>query len=265
MFTNHFKLNKVPFTETLAVNRLLKDTRVQEGLLRFKYMVENGHAGLLTGQSGVGKTCLLNLFMKSLSRNKYRPVYINLTSLEPRQFLRLILIKLDEIPGNNNGKEKNFLLIKKTLESEDVNTVLIIDEAHLLKDGALKDLRLLINVEPGKTNKLKILLSGLDSISRKLKSNHHQSLKSRISAFYNLNAFNREQSSSYIDFCIKNAGGNKNIFDDDAKLIIYEYSKGVPRNINNIATASLMHAASKKLSVIDETLVITVMEELLSV
>lgn len=265
MFTKYFKLDSIPFTENLNAQEMLSDERVKQGLARFEYMAENSNLALLTGQSGVGKTSLLNLYIKTLSKNKYRPIYLNLTSLESNQLLRLVLIKLHEVPGHHNGKEKNFLQILEKINSEEATTILIIDEAQLLKDDALTDLRLLISSEPGKEYKLKILLCGLEDITKTLKSNTHKSLQSRISVRYHLQAFDIDETSNYIDFRIKNAGGSTKIFNEDAKNIIHDYSKGIPRNINNIATAALIHAASIKQQVIDEDIITTVMEEIMAV
>ena len=265
MFTKYFKLDSVPFTENLNTRSMFSDNRMKQGLARFEYMAENGYLGLLTGQYGVGKTCLLNLYMKTLSKNKYRPIYLNLTSLDSNQLLRLILIKLNEAPKFLYSKERNFMLIKEKINSEEAVTILIIDEVQLLKDNALTDLRLLISSEPGKECKLKILLCGLEDITKKLKSNTHKSLNSRISVRYHLQVFEYDETSNYIDFRIKNAGGHVKIFNEDAKNLIHDYSKGIPRNINNIATAALIHAASIKQQIINEDTITTVMEEIMAV
>lgn len=261
MYTRYFKLSGMPFTENLDIKNAMIDKRVKEGLARFNYLASGGCIGLLTGQPGVGKSCLLNLYMRDLSKNRIKPVYINLTSLDAKQLLRLILIKLNEVPGHLNGKEKNFLQILEKTNSEESTTVLIIDEVHLLRDDALTDLRLLLNTEPGKDSKLKILLSGLDGIIKKLKGDRHKSLFSRISVRYQLHPLTLDETGAYIGFCMKKANGSEKTFDARAKELIHDYSQGIPRNINNIATASLMHAASMKHQTVDDVVVNTVMEE----
>ena len=45
------------------------------------------------------------------------------------------------------------------------------------------------------------------------------------------------------------------VFEPEAKTLIHDYSSGLPRRINNIATACLLQAASKNLQRISEALV----------
>jgi len=51
------------------------------------------------------------------------------------------------------------------------------------------------------------------------------------------------------------------LFEPEAKSIIHDYSGGVPRQINNIATACLINAASKNLQTVNELLVNEAMTE----
>jgi general secretion pathway protein A len=51
------------------------------------------------------------------------------------------------------------------------------------------------------------------------------------------------------------AGGATNIFDAESKDLIHDYTDGVPRQINNIATACLINAASRNLKTIGEPLI----------
>lgn len=56
-------------------------------------------------------------------------------------------------------------------------------------------------------------------------------------------------------FQMRAAGASQKIFETEAKTLIHDYSSGVPRRINNIATACLIQAASKNVQKIPEALV----------
>jgi general secretion pathway protein A len=47
----------------------------------------------------------------------------------------------------------------------------------------------------------------------------------------------------------------------DAKALIHDYAGGVPRSINNIATACLIHASSQNITAINESIVNDTMAE----
>jgi len=91
---------------------------------------------------------------------------------------------------------------------------------------------------------LKILLAGQEYIKNKLKAPNLYDLAKRINVFCQLEPINKQETDLYIDFQLKKAGANSNIFDDDVKTLIFEHSNGYPRQINNIATACLLQATA---------------------
>ena len=64
----------------------------------------------------------------------------------------------------------------------------------------------------------------------------------------------REQTCRYIDFQIAQAGGDQKLFDDSVKAAIHDFANGVPRHINNLATACLLQATARKVRRIDDEL-----------
>ena len=69
MFTTHFKMTHQPFLERIPAEHILRDERLAQGLARLQYLAEAGSIGLVTGQTGVGKSSLVRLFVsRSLRR-----------------------------------------------------------------------------------------------------------------------------------------------------------------------------------------------------
>lgn len=260
MFTHHFKMTAQPFTERLPVERILEDERVAQGLARLAYLVDSGTIALVTGHTGVGKSSLIKLFLRSLSPHRIRPLYVYLTRVTATSLLKLIVVKLGEEP--RRGKERLFLqILKKTREAEGT-TLLIVDEAHMLEPQALTDLRLLVTStidddEPS----LKILLSGQETLRDQLKRSDHADLVHRINVRYHMPPLTPEQTASYIDFQMKSAGASDKVFEPESKKLVHEYASGLPRQINNIATACLINAATKELQKVSADLVNETMDE----
>jgi len=50
-------------------------------------------------------------------------------------------------------------------------------------------------------------------------------------------------------------GASERIFENQAKGLIHDYAAGLPRQVNNLATACLINAAARNLPRIDEPLV----------
>jgi general secretion pathway protein A len=259
MFTSHFKLTRQPFLERTPVEHLQRDERVREGLARLEYFAQAGTAALLTGPTGAGKSSLVKLFLHGLSRHRFRPIYLDLGSVGAGGLLRLLVTALGETP--RRGKERLFLQILATTSNSDLTTLLLVDEAHLLEPQALTDLRLLMSSGLEDQIHLKILLCGQERLRDELKRAHHADLVHRIYVRYHIGPLTREQTSSYIDYQMLQAGASAKVFEPEAKDLIHDYASGLPRQINNIATAGLLRAAGDNLQKVDAPLVNHIMTE----
>jgi general secretion pathway protein A len=69
------------------------------------------------------------------------------------------------------------------------------------------------------------------------------------------------QTAAYIDHRLGAAGGSTKIFDAESKALIHEFSGGVCRQINNIATACLVHAHAENMKFVNENVVTEIMSE----
>lgn len=253
MFTAHFNMTAQPFLERAPLEQLLADERITQGLARLEFFANSGSIALVTGLTGVGKSSLLKLFVRSLSRNLYDPIYLSLTYVGASGILRLIVSSLGEQP--RRGKERLFLQILERIQANDHTTLLLIDEAHLLPSESLTDLRLLVSAGLEDGPRLKILLSGQETLRKELTRARHADLTHRISVRCHVLPLTKEQTIEYIDFQVHTAGGSEKIFEPEAKVLIHDYSSGVPRRINSIATACLLQAAARDSQKISETLV----------
>lgn len=258
MFLNHFDLSSHPFTEKPPIQWLLRDEHTDQALARLKFFKEQGAIAVIIGQTGLGKSSLLRLFIHELPQNRYQPLYLHLTPLNANAFLRLIVIKLGEHP--KLGKDRMLLQILERINQNDKCTLFIIDEAHLIDPKTLTDLRLLIS-SIDEHIPLKILLCGQENLSRILKRASHADLLQRITLQFTMRALSKTQTPAYIDYRLTCAGGKEKIFEAEAKDLIHDYTGGVPRQINNVATACLINAAARGLKIITEALVNETMAE----
>ena len=258
MFLNHFNLHSHPFVEKPPIKWLLRDEHTDQALARLKFFKEQGTIAVIIGPTGLGKSSLLRLFIHELPQNRYQPLYLHLTPLNANAFLRLIVSKLGEHP--KLGKDRMLLQILERIHQNDKCTLFIIDEAHLIDPKTLTDLRVLIS-SIDEHIPLKILLCGQENLSRILKRASHADLLQRITLQFTMRPMSKPQTPPYIDYRITCAGGKDKIFDSEAKELIHDYTGGVHRQINNVATACLISAAARGLKTISEALVNETMTE----
>ena len=258
MFLNHFALTAHPFAEKPPIEWLLRDERIEQALARLKFFEQQGAIALIIGQTGLGKSSLLRLFIHELPHNRYHPVYLHLTPLNANAFLRLIVTKLGEKPLM--GKDRMLLQILDRINLNDKCTLFIIDEAHLIDPKILTDLRLLISSIEQEVS-LKIILCGQENLSQILKRSSYADLVHRITLQFVMHPLAKDKTAAYIDYRITKAGASSKIFEPEAKDLIHDYTGGVPRQINNVATACLINAAARSQKKIAESLVNETMAE----
>lgn len=252
MYLEHFQLASQPFCEHAAVTSLWQDPRMDEGLARLEYLIQCGELGLVTGPSGVGKSALLKRFLHGLSSPHCQAVYCHLTHLPSSGMLKMVVTQLGETP--RRGKDRLYEQILERATRVEGTLLLVFDEAHLLDGDALTDLRLLISSAIDVGPPLKILLAGQDPLRAVLRRSRHADLLNRVSVRYQLRPLTREQTTHYIDFQLTQAGGDPKLLDDSVKAAIHDFTGGVPRQINNLATACLLQATARKVMRIDDAM-----------
>lgn len=236
-----------------------QDSRFQEALARLTFFQNDGHIALVLGQTGVGKSSLLRCFTRNLPLNRCQILYFSLTSVNPNALLRQIVIELGEAP--KTGKDRLFHTILEKVKNCDAEIFLILDEAHLMSSQSLTDLRLLSSSGMDTQLPLKIILCAQESFTTLLKQSLHADIVNRISVRCRLVSLSKDQTTAYIDHRMRLAGSTDKTFDPEAKSLIHDYAGGIPRQINNIATACLINAVSRNLKIIGETLVNNTMAE----
>lgn len=259
MFTQHFKMTSQPFCERALMDHILKDERFEQGLARLQFLATQGTMALITGQTGVGKSTLIKVFVNSLAPNRHSVAYVHLTHIKTTGFLKLIVSALGESPKLT--KEKVFTQILDKTHKSELSTLIIVDEAHLLDSESLTDLRLLASSAMDDQAPFKLLLVGQESLINQLKGYKHADLLQRINLRYQLPPLTKTQTIAYIDHQLLSSGASDKIFDSEVKAAIYDYTHGIPRQINNVATACLLEASVQKAQKVNDKIFTQTMSE----
>lgn len=251
MLLQYFSMTHHPFSERTPADRLLEDDRMKEGLARLEYFTRAGCLALVTGHTGVGKSSLVRLFLRTLSRTQFLPIHLSLSQVGSIGILKLIVNALGEVP--KRGKERLYQQIFERVHNTELTTVLVLDEAQLIDSDALTDVRLLVCSQ--ESDKLKVVLTGQETLRDQLRRSRHHDLAHRLSVRYHVPPLSAQGTVQYIDDQLRACGSNEKLFDLEAKTLIHDYATGLPRQINNLATACLIHAASNGEKKITQALV----------
>ncbi|MGI6124700.1 MAG: ExeA family protein [Acetivibrionales bacterium] len=257
MFVQFFGLKYNPFGKELDINDTYESNDIKELNSRFKYVQAARGIFLLIGEPGTGKSTALRRFTTSLNPGLYKPSYFTLSTVTVMDFYRGLLIALGEIPSHK--KVTMFHQIQQAICSlyydQKITPVIMLDEIQLVSNSILEDIRLLFSFKMDSENPFILILSGQPQIRNKLSLSVNIPLKQRVCVKYMMQGLKKDELDDYVTSRLKAAGANENIFTKAALEAIYSISKGVPRLVNNLATASLMYACSKRVQQIDEEIV----------
>jgi type II secretory pathway predicted ATPase ExeA len=257
MFRQYFGMKFNPFSKECELQYIFKSEDLTELSSRLDYVKKNRGIFLLIGEPGMGKTTALRRFSGELNPGMYKFLYSTLTTVTVMDFYRSILIELGEIPSYK--KVTMFKQIQNAISSlyydQKITPVLVLDEIQLVSSSILDEIRLVFSFKMDSQNPFVLILCGQPMIRNKLHLSMNLPLKQRIALKYVMKGLHKNEVSDYIVDRLKISGVTSSIFNESSIEAIYSVSKGAPRVINNLCTASLMYACANNKNTIDEEIV----------
>lgn len=237
-----FGLARAPFTKQLAAADLFMPTLLERSVTRLRAAVESHASAVLTGDSGVGKTCVLRGLEASLNPARFRLLYLHHANVSSRDFYRQVSALLGLEPKSHPAAM--FRQIQSHMEEladqQRIHPVLLLDEAQLVPLGMLEQLHILLNFRMDSAAFLSVVLVGLPELREKLGRNVLSSLSTRLPTRIHLEPLGVEDVAGYIAHRMRVAGATSEVFSRDAVLSIREATGGVMRKIDVLAWQSLM-------------------------
>lgn len=244
------------FGKSVPAKALFIYDQLKELTAELDCLLEDGGVGVISGEIGMGKTTSLRHYFESLGERACQLCYQG-ASRHPTALLEGIVESLGVAPLRLRAGllRQVSQRVDRLYQEQRKKTLLILDEAHLLEDSLLEDLRLLTNYEMDTADPLVLVLVGHPGLRLRLQRPVHQALWDRVRMSYRMAGLSKEETSDYIDCHLKYAGGKPTIFSDDARQAIFELSQGIPRRINALALQCLKKSTQRKQAKIDGTFV----------
>lgn len=244
MYESFFGLREKPFS-LLPDPRFLYASRTHRVAIN---LLEYGLAELagfvvLTGEVGTGKTTLLRHLLHQVGQE----TVVGLVSNTHRSFGELLKWILQafglEFRGRDSVEQHGiFVDYLITQYGEGRRVVLIVDEAQNLGHEALEQLRMLSNINAETHHLLQLILVGQPELRAMLQRPDQRQFAQRIAVDYHLEPLSRSETAAYIRHRLTVAGGDPNLFDDDACAAVHWFAYGIPRLVNSLADLALVWA-----------------------
>jgi len=269
MYKAFFHLKRNPFDLTPDPTCFVPTVRHNEALAALYYGVRR-HKGfvVVTGEVGTGKTLLLRCLLRLLEESKdVSYAYLFNSRLSAVEFLQYILADLGMAVSGKNKGELLFELGQYLVErhARKMTTVLVIDEAHLLSEDLLEEVRLLSNLETYDDKLLQIVLVGQPELDHKLDSVSLRQLKQRIALRTQLLPMTHDEVGRYVEQRLQIASADAkapSLFPPEVIAKVHRYSRGYPRLINSICENALIAAYAKQLWEVSPEMIDSIAREL---
>src|SRR5579864_3072119 len=241
-----FRLDGPPFLPASPRGAVYYSPTHLQGLATLESGLEGDLSGLtmLTGEAGTGKTTLIySLLQRDYKRA--RIAHIDDPKLSFLEIMRVVMTQLNLYsPGTTKLDYIKALDHLLNLHGKEERIAIVIDEAQVLSDDVLEELRLLSNHGQREGRSLlQLILVGQPELGERLKKPELRQLNQRISSRGALRPLNPREGIMYVD-CRLNAVGGKcsAIFEPRALECLLRRSDGIPRKINMLCYSAMMAA-----------------------
>ena len=254
-YYQYFRLEGPPFQPASPRGAVYLSPTHLEGLATLEKGLTSDLSGLtlLTGEAGTGKTTLIY----SLLQRDYKRVRISHIDDPKLSFLEMMQVVMSQLQLYAAGTTKldylNAIDHLLDLHGKEERIAIIVDEAQVLSDDILENLRLLSNRGQRDDRCLQLVLVGQPELAERLKKPELRQLNQRISSRGMLRPLTTGEAITYVESKLIAQGSTiAALFEPRALPHLLKRSDGIPRKINMLCHTAMnaaFYANERKVSV----------------
>jgi len=245
LYLEHFGLTEPPFRITPHIDFFFDGADRGATLEALIYAVLHDEGIVkVSGEVGSGKTMLCRVLMERLPPH-VATIYLATASLASDEILHAIAddLELKLSPERRSVALRELQEHLIGLYAAGRRVVILIDEAHVMPEDTLEQVRLLSNLESNRHKLLQIVLFGQPELDATLAKTSLRQLRDRITHSFRMRPLVPAEVGRYLSFRMRAAGyRGPEVFTPHAVRRIARASGGLTRRINIVADKSLLSA-----------------------
>lgn len=264
MYKAFYGLKNEVFPKDVKPSDIFVYESLKELFARLDYMKSCRGIMLLSGDPGTGKTTALRCFIEQLSQEHFMPVYIPLATVAIGDFYKQLN---DSLKGEARSTKS---LLFKSIQERILHfavqlkktPVIIIDEAHLLKNDNFFELQIISNFKMDSLDPALFILLAQSHLNDRLARSFLDSFNQRINMKFHISHLSLGETEEYIKHHLKIAGGSTDILDANALKGVFNLSNGINRIIGKLVIKTLTLGAKLRKQILTEEEVLVASKEL---
>ena len=252
-----YGLTYSPFRQDIPDRSMWKTDQVDYFLSRLEQLLKYGGFALLSGETGLGKSKILQLI--AFRFQSLEGVTVGVMQ-RPQNTMMDFYRELGDVfglslsPANRYGGFKSLRTRWKThLDQTLHRPVLLIDEAQEMPIICLNELRLLSSEQFDSRSLLTVILSGDNRLVERFRDPVLLPLGSRIRHRLLLHPYHQDELLAFVNHQLAQAGA-PHLMMEELKRALVEHAGGNLRVLTNMASELLEVAATRQLASLDEKL-----------
>ncbi|MCB1753330.1 MAG: XrtA-associated ATPase [Gammaproteobacteria bacterium] len=266
MYRKFYGLNDKPFQLSPDSRFYFNSKPHNRAMAYLRYGLEKREGFIvITGGIGTGKTMLVRHLLSELESSDVIAAQLVTTQVEPDDMLRIVC---SSFGLGQESAPKSALLDKlekffRARDAEGKRVLLVVDEAQNLPPRSIEELRMLSNFQIGGKSLLQSFLLGQIEFDQTIQSPGMEQFRQRIIAALHLKAMDSEETRNYIEFRLGLVD-----WKDDPQITagafeqIFDFTKGIPRRINNLCDRLFLFGCLEERHLLDEGAVRSVISEI---
>jgi type II secretory pathway predicted ATPase ExeA len=247
-YKNFYGFQKEPFPQIIDVKSIYHFPGIEEMEARFNFAVDSGMVLVITGAIGAGKSTFLRYACSKFHPAKYKIIPVVANSGSMLEMMRQIALGF-QIENGSSSITRISKEIKQAMTdffSKKTTPVLVIDEAHLMREAIFREIHTLLQLEMSSDKIMPLILSGQVILVDKLKYHSANALASRVMGKAHIEGLDLQRMSEYLLHHLKIAGIKDMLYNEASVMAIHQGSGGILRKANMLARGALLAAAFKK-------------------
>ncbi|MBX3442464.1 MAG: AAA family ATPase [Planctomyces sp.] len=245
MYEQHFGLTRRPFGPAPTLDDLVEHrdyVAARESLERC--LRDGAGIAVLTAAAGLGKSLLCQDLQRRLGDSLTVICLCTAQFPNRKAMLQAMLFELGVDYLGLTEEEARLAVLNaiRTAGRDGRALCVIIDEAHLVSNELLDELRTLAEPAAGIPAPLRLLFAGQLEFEERLADRELASLNQRIGVHAVIEPLTRDDSFDYLETRLRRAGAASDLFDAAAKDFIISASDGQPRCVNQLSEHCLFSA-----------------------